>query len=103
MFRERACYLIACDVCGKEHEGTAACREEAERAACDDRWQAYTDSHGIHRHRCPWHWTARCVACGRTLRRVTRNVLAIDGWVMIDGRDAICPDCRVVSDEGRHA
>lgn len=68
-----------CDLCGKPY------------AEGNQYWQHYVDALGHHHHRCAEHWQVLCISCGRMIRCVTHNVLSIDGWLIVDGRDAICP------------
>ena len=103
MFEERTDHRVACDKCGKPHGGWHPDRDKAEDAARRDYWQAYTDGRGKRRHRCPSHWSVRCVGCGRAIACVTHNVLSIDRWVVIDGRDALCPVCAAGTSRGEGA
>lgn len=70
-----------CDLCGKPY------------AEGNQYWQHYVDALG-HHHRCAEHWQVLCISCGRMIRCVTHNVLSIDGWLIVDGRDAVCPQCQ---------
>ena len=71
-----------CDLCGKPY------------AEGKQYWQHWVDKRGHNHQRCARHWQVRCMACGRMIRCVTHNVLSIDGWTVMGGRDAVCPRCQ---------
>ena len=71
-----------CDLCGKP------------RGRDKRPWQHFVDMLDHHHHRCPDHWQVRCLACGRMALAATHHMLTIDGWCIIGGRDAICPQCQ---------